>query len=273
MNNIIVFGANGMLGRYVSTYFHQHGFYVNRITRNNYDLTKITSFEIENELKKFNNPIVINCAGAIIQKIDTYGIDKMIEINSVFPWKLAKVCNKENIKLIHVTTDCVYSGLKGKYIESDIADDQNIYGKSKSIGEPTSVTVIRTSIIGEELEGKKSFIEWVKSEKGKTVNGYVRNIWNGVTCLQFAKICHKIITENLFWKGIRHFYSPDSMSKYEMVKTVSNIYDLDINVQEKQLPKQLCDRTLYSNYDISEYNIPSIKDQILELKQFNLTQS
>jgi len=270
MKDIIVFGANGMLGRYVSRFFEEKNFNVIKITRKDYDLSTITNDDLKNLIIHYDFPIVINCAGAIIQKYNRYGAEKMIQINSVFPWKLSSVCNELGIKLIHITTDCVYSGLRGHYIEDDRHDPIDVYGKSKSLGEPDYGTIIRTSIIGEEIGGGVSFVEWVKSEKGKTVNGYMRNIWNGITCLEFAKICYKIIENNLYWNGIRHIHSPDIIVKSNMIRLVSEIYNLNVNVEDKQLPVALCDRTILSKYDLSQWEIPSLRDQIIEMKNFKL---
>lgn len=272
MKNIIVFGSNGMLGRYVSNYFENKDFNIIKLTRGDFDLNKIKKQEIFELLKKYNNPIVMNCAGAIIQKLNDYGVENMIEINSIFPWKLSEICKKENIKLIHITTDCVFSGLIGMYNEDSIHDPLDVYGKSKSLGEPNYGTIIRTSIIGEELEGKKSFVEWVKSENGNTVNGFTRNIWNGITCLQFAKICEQIINDDLWWNGIRHFPSPDKYPKNELINIIAQIYGLDIQIIPKKLPVQMCDRTVSTKYPklIEKFNIPTIPEQIIEMKKFKL---
>lgn len=271
MKNIIIFGANGMLGKYVSQYFsEQENYNVINKTRKDINLAETSIKEIEANLESYENPVIINCAGAIIQKIRDYGELDMIKVNSVFPWQLAEVCEKNSYKLIHITTDCVFSGLEGMYNEDAIHSPLDVYGKSKSLGEPNYGTIIRTSIIGEELQGKKSFIEWLKSEKGNTVNGYTRNIWNGITCLQFAKICDKVISENLYWNGIRHFNSPDKLNKADMIKVISDIFNLDLKVNDVLLPKQMCDRTVSSKYDITNYNIPTIKDQLIEMKKFKL---
>jgi dTDP-4-dehydrorhamnose reductase len=269
---IIVFGANGMLGRYVSTYLEDKGHKIFRITRENYDLTYVNKQTIKNLLISHNNSVVINCAGAIIQKLNNYGVEKMVQINSIFPRRLAEACEELDVKLIHITTDCVFSGLKGMYDEDDIHDPLDVYGKSKSLGEPEYGTIIRTSIIGEELEGKKSFVEWVKSEDGNVVQGYTRNIWNGITCLQFAKIADQIITENLWWNGVRHFPSPDQYPKNELINIVAEAYELNIVVEPKELPVQMCDRTVATKYPelLEQFNIPTIPEQVAEMKEFDL---
>jgi hypothetical protein len=97
--------------------------------------------------------------------------------------------------------NCVFNGAEGGYVESSPHTAMDIYGRSKSLGESESATIIRTSIIGEELSNKLSLVEWVKSQAGKSVNGYLNHFWNGITCLQFAKICDYMLKNDLFWKG------------------------------------------------------------------------
>lgn len=121
--------------------------------------------------------------------------------------------------MIHPTTDCVFSGKKGGYVETDVHDELGSYGMSKSLGEPVGCTCIRTSIIGRELFNKKSFLEWVISNNNGTISGWSNHMWNGITCLEYCGVIEKIINEHLFWSGVKHIYSPTSVSKHEMAKT------------------------------------------------------
>jgi len=168
--------------------------------------------------------------------------------------------------LIHVTTDCVFSGKTGSYHEYSTPDETNDYGTSKSLGELCDGTIIRTSIIGEELTNKRSLLEWVISNENRTINGYSNHFWNGVTCLQLAKIIYKIINENSYWKGVRHIYSPTSVSKYELCKMISDIYELNITVKEYDTEK--VDKSLSTVYQIL-FNIPELNEQIIEMRNFN----
>jgi dTDP-4-dehydrorhamnose reductase len=184
-----------------------------------------------------------------------------IRVNSEFPHLLNGVSQKYNCHFIHITTDCVFDGSKGKYIETDHHTENGIYGHSKSLGEPLSATVLRTSIIGEEVENKKSLLEWVKSQNGNRINGFVNHYWNGVTCLQLAKIVQQIISQNLYWQGVRHIFSPTYVSKFELVKMISDIYKLQIEIIP--LETKVCDKTLSSKYNI--FVIPELYEQIQEL--------
>jgi dTDP-4-dehydrorhamnose reductase len=169
------------------------------------------------------------------------------------------------INIIHITTDCVFSGKTGGYHEYSTPDETNDYGTSKSLGELCDGTIIRTSIIGEELSNKRSLLEWVISNENRTINGYSNHFWNGVTCLQLAKIIYKIINENAYWKGVRHIFSPTSVSKYELFKMISDIYELNITV--KEFDTEIVDKSLSTVYE-KFFNIPELKEQIIEMKYF-----
>jgi dTDP-4-dehydrorhamnose reductase len=269
---IIVLGSNGMLGKYVSKYFDSKNYAVTGVNRDSVDASKITEDELydifKNGIKVKKNDVIINCMGTIKPQVDSLGDKNAILVNSVFPRLLADVAKKLEVHLIHPTTDCVYTGLKGSYTEEDKYDVGDVYGMSKALGEPSECTVIRTSIIGEEVGQSRSLVEWVKSSKDQTVFGFTNHFWNGVTCLQFAKVCEKMIQTNTFWTGIRHVHS-NTLTKQELVQTISDVYGLNITVTPKETPVK-CDRSIASIYDISEkFNIPSLETQIKEIKEFS----
>ena len=265
---IYVLGSNGMLGRYVYTYLKSIGYNIVGLTRKELDVINIREEELLSKffhMKMNTGDIIINCIGLIKQRKDIDDI-KFIYINSLFPRILANVCESMEINMIHPTTDCVFDGLKGMYTEKDLHNATDVYGKTKSLGEPENATVIRTSIIGEEIGQARSLVEWVKSNKDKTINGYTNHIWNGVTCLEFAKICHYIIDNGIFWKGVRHLSSPTSFNKYELVRAISAIYKLNINVVQFKTDVQ-CDRSLSTTY-YGDIFIPELVEQIKEMKDF-----
>ena len=135
------------------------------------------------------------------------------------------------------------------------------------MGEPPSATIIRTSIIGEEKNAKRSLVEWIKSNRDKTVFGFTNHHWNGLTCLQVAKVIDEMIQKNIFWKGVRHVHSPRTLNKQELVQLVSDIYDLNIKIIPKETEHK-CDRSLSTNsptFDISDLSI-----QIQEMKNFQI---
>jgi dTDP-4-dehydrorhamnose reductase len=270
MMRVFVIGSTGMLGKYVSTYLKNY-YEIVEIGRNDIDVSSIKESELRAKfvhLKINSGDVVINCAGTIKPRVDQLGDLNAVLVNSVFPRILANVCEYYDVKMIHPTTDCVYSGNKGKYSENDNYDVYDVYGMTKALGEPKNCTVIRTSIIGEEVNQGRSLIEWVKSEKNKTVHGFTNHFWNGVTCLEFAKICKKMIDQNMFWVGTRHLHS-NTLNKKELVELISNSFNLNVTVVEKQTEKS-CDRSITTIYeDLSKFEIPTLENQLNELKNFS----
>ena len=266
---IILFGSTGMLGNYVYSILNK-SFEIIAYTRNDFDILNDKWNKLKNIINKYEeNDVIINCAGCIPQKVANTEFRKYIRINSLFPHKLQEYCNIRKLKLIHITTDCVFNGEKGNYNEDDIHDETNIYGVSKSLGEPENCTVIRTSIIGEEMFHKKSLLEWLRKQKNKTINGYVNHLWNGITCLTLAKIIYKTISKNLFWKGVKHIHSPKIVSKYDLCCYINEIYNFNITINQYN-HRNYSNSSLTQNYQKINSNINCIKQQIMEQKQFKL---
>lgn len=266
MKNICVIGANGMLGYAVSSYFKHKNYNVIEITRREFDIAKDPMGKLEAYLD--NVDVVINCAGVIKPTIAKNSVENVIKINSIFPRNLAKLCNKKGIKCFHITTDCVYSGKKGKYTEEDYFDAEDLYGLSKNAGEMNDCMVIRTSIIGEENGNSRSLLEWAKSQAGKEVNGFTNHLWNGVTTLYLAEIIEKILTNNLYQKGIFHIYSPNTVNKYELLNIFNDVYDLKLKINPVEA-KESIDRSLSSIYDLSiKLCGKPLEQQVREMKVF-----
>lgn len=305
--SVIIFGSTGMLGRYVSKVLADGScnFVTKCITRKEYDIYKDSQFKLEDLLDSFFNSTrsakehyIINCAGIIPQKllqcdISPNGIsdsDKArlyMKVNALFPHMLANYVSKHNclagnssrIKLIHITTDCVFDGCEGDYLEGSAHTETGLYGVSKSLGEPEDCCCIRTSIIGEELiqssnasnagssSNGYSLLEWVRSHKpGSTINGFDNHYWNGVTCLTLAKVILKMILEGIYWTGVRHIYSPDNVNKYDLCCIINEVYDLNLQVRKASENSNIAriDKTLSTWFkeELLEFSIPEIKEQI-----------
>ena len=129
-------------------------------------------------------------------------------------------------------------------------------------------TVIRTSIIGEELKNKYSLLEWVKSHQDKEIKGFTNHYWNGVTCLQLSKIIEKIMMHKHYWKGVRHMFSPRPVSKYEIVGMINDIYGLNNKIIAHET-ETMVDKTILSKHNhCAMMNIPDLYTQITELQQY-----
>lgn len=258
-----------MLGRYVCSFLKSEGFGVVGFGRKELDIVNTDyhctrALLLRTGLSK--EDVIINCAGLISQRGHVAKFD-FLQGNAVFPYFLQKVCDEVGCKLIHITTDCVFSGLKGRYDESDDYDATDVYGVSKSLGEPEGSTIIRTSIIGEETRNFSSLLEWVKSNRDREVNGYTNHIWNGITCLQFAKVCRDIINSGKFWRGVKHITSPEAINKFDLVRLISDVYDLNVKVVPFETEVK-CDRSLVSIRGDVVFEIPELKDQLLKMRYF-----
>ena len=270
MVKVAVLGSTGMLGSAVGKYLLQQGFDVATSYRNEEVSYGDKKFFYDPTTHQGSIPddceYIINCIGVIKPFIND-NHENSGYLNSLFPRQLAKVCKSRGVKLIHITTDCVFSGKDGGYIESDEHDCLDFYGKTKSLGEPKEdCMVIRTSIIGEEIHKDASLISWVKSMKGKTINGFTNHTWNGVTTKQYAKVCEKIIKEDLYKEGLYHVCS-NSVTKHELVSIINERFDLEIDIVPTEAAQEV-DRTLATNEDLSLLimrDIPTVEEQIKDL--------
>jgi hypothetical protein len=189
-------------------------------------------------------------------------------VNSYFPVVLAEICNYNNIGLIHPSTDCVFSGKKGNYTETDIPDPVDNYGLSKFLGEKLPFTkisrlaVLRVSIIGND-PNSRSFMSWVLENKNNTVDGYTNHFWNGITCLEYAKIMEKIVQENT-WNGLYHIQG-ERISKHDLLHLVSDVYQIPLAITPKQVT--FCDRTLSTQTPRIVPN--NLGDQMREMRLFD----
>ena len=275
---IILFGSTGMLGAYVYKFFSQK-YEIIQINRDLFDAEKNNFDYLLNLLKEYelsNNDLIINCLGILpnLESLQKYNnnffpiiFKKFILVNSIFPHNLEKISFIYKCKVINISTDAVFQGDKKTYNENDDPDCDSIYGISKLLGETTNTT-IRTTIIGEEVFNKKNFLEFVKLNKDSSINGYENYHINGITCLEFCKVINQIIDKNLFWKGVRHIFSPTSFSKYELAKYINEIYNLNIKINKILLEKNI-NFVLESNYNLN-IEINDIEKQIYEQKEFKL---
>lgn len=168
--------------------------------------------------------VVINCIGLIKQLPWASDPLSAITVNAQLPHRISLICRTANARMIHISTDCVFNGNKGAYTERDTPDANDLYGRTKLLGEvsyPHCVT-LRTSIIGHELKVFNGLIEWFLSQKG-TVNGYVNAIYSGFPTVELAHILSEFIIPNPDLQGIYHL-SSESISKYELLKLVAEKY-------------------------------------------------
>jgi dTDP-4-dehydrorhamnose reductase len=225
---------------------------------------------------------VVNAVGIIkpyIHDDDAVESERAVRVNSLFPYNLAKAAGKS--KVIQIATDCVYSGQKGAYVESDLHDALDVYGKSKSLGEVwlDNIYHVRCSIIGPELKAHKSLLDWfLGNDKNAELNGFTNHQWNGVTTLHFARIAQGIILENIVVKHSQHVVPGNSISKLDLLKSFAREFDRpDITINATEAPV-VVDRTLATENDKLNKTIwaaagyktpPTIEKMVKELAEYD----
>ena len=235
-----------------------------RINNFECDVTNFNSlFEIIKEIKP---KYIVNCIGVLI-KGSIKDPSNAILINSLLPHKLAKYSKTVGSKLIHISTDCVFDGSKGNYIETDNKTAQDIYGLSKSLGEinDDKNLTLRTSIIGPELKNNgEGLFSWFINQKGE-VNGFTESIWGGVTTLELAEVIIKSINEN--YSGLIHITNGQPISKFELLSLIKNIFELN-NIDLKKVSGKKSDKSLNTKYHY--FNIPSYEHMITDMHKYYL---
>lgn len=242
----LIFGGTGMLGHKLIQVLSED-FSVAFTIRS--DKNKIENFEfvkdsrifektdvediqyIEKILVEVKPDFVINAVGIIKQLPESKNDLITLDINSIFPRRIAGLAEKYGFKLITVSTDCVFSGKKGNYAEDDPADAEDLYGKSKFLGEANekNCLTIRTSIIGRELFSRHSLLEWFLNNRDETVKGFTNAIFSGFPTLVLAELIKRILLEFSQIEGLYHV-SSEPISKYDLLNLIKKEFDLKTEI-------------------------------------------
>jgi len=234
---------------------------------NSYDAIDIRSMErLIEVLADFRPEAVINAVGIVKQRPDAKESIPSLEINALLPHRLALLCKGMGARLIHLSTDCVFSGRKGNYLESDPADAEDLYGKTKYLGEvhDRNCLTLRTSIIGRELSRFKSLLEWFLAQKG-TVRGFTKAIYTGFTTMEMSRIIERMLVEFPDASGV-YQVSSDPINKYELLLLFREKLGHDIEIVPDD--SFFCDRSLDSTRFRSDFSYvpPSWPTMIEELR-------
>jgi dTDP-4-dehydrorhamnose reductase len=270
---LLVVGSNGMAGHIIAKYLKQKGHTVVTVARDNADY----SVDIENTesvkslFKNLENnfDFVINCIGLLVKdSIDRP--DRAAIINSWFPHYLEYVYKDISTKVIHLSTDCVFDGKKGNYVEEDIHTEMNAYGSSKSLGEINNSkdVTFRMSIIGPEIKSSGTgLMNWILTNPNTELQGWDNAWWNGITTLQLAK-CIEMHISNPVITGIYHLVNNNNkINKYDLLSKINSIYELDKIIHRTQGPKPV-DKILIDTRQLVNFNIPDYDTMLKEIKDF-----
>jgi dTDP-4-dehydrorhamnose reductase len=279
--NILILGASGMLGNAVFTYFSKHSDHLVYGTLRSpsglkylpaeYACNVISGIDVLDQdsliaaFLKARPDVVINCVGLIKQLADANDPLTALPLNSLLPHRLAALCDAIGSRLVHISTDCVFLGNKGNYKESDPSDCQDLYGKSKYIGEvhdKRHVITLRTSIIGHELNSNTSLVDWFLSQNS-SVKGFTQAIFSGLPTVELARVMLDYVLPNPQMHGLYHV-SAEAISKYTLLDKIKKVYDKKIDIVESE--SLVIDRSLNSDFfqQDSGYSPPSW-DQLIRM--------
>lgn len=244
------------------------------IARSNQYTTPIIKMDITNFVSlgdlvaNSNFDYIINSVG-ILNKTAEDNPDNAILINSYLPHFLEKITRKTKTKIIHISTDCVFSGKKGSYVEIDFKDGEGFYSQTKALGELVNNKdlTIRTSIIGPDLNsGGIGLFNWFINQNG-LVNGFSNAFWSGVTTIQLAKSILEIIFSNNNITGLVHLTNNEKISKYNLLLLIKEVFELKA-IQLHELRSYEVDKSLINTRNDIFRNIPTYKEMIFEMHEW-----
>lgn len=269
---VLILGSTGMLGHILYSYLKQNSNYIifdisyrKKLNKSTIVLDVNNLSELSNIINQIKPDFIINCIGILI-KNSKKDPSNAIFINSFFPHFLSKLSLKSGFKLIHISTDCVFSGLKGAYDENDFKDADDIYGRSKALGELINNRdlTLRTSIIGPEIkENGEGLFQWLLKQN-KTVYGYENVYWSGLTTLELSKVISKILELDI--TGIINVTNGNRISKFKLIEIIKNEFKLDFSL--KSSAEKVVDKSLISSRSDLDLEIPSYFTMIRDLKNY-----
>lgn len=268
----LVLGATGMVGHVISIYLYEQGYDVTTFSRNQFHYCKningnaMNSNFIVSMLQKGHYDIVINCIGILNQACDKEP-SKAIYINSYLPHLIADILKDTDSKLIHLSTDCVFSGKLGFYNENSFKDGETIYDRTKALGEvnDNKNLTFRNSIVGPDMkESGIGLFNWFMKQDG-VVNGYTKAIWSGVTTLTLAKAVEKASVEDI--TGIYNLVNNKSISKFNLLK-LFNKYMKNGKTTILTSDGVNLNKSLVNNRRDFSFKVPDYEKMILDMKKW-----
>jgi len=274
---VIILGSGGLIGHQVFNYLNDTGNYELHNISHHYKVSSDTVLIDARDEKKLFDTItsispnyIINCIGILINSSEA-DPENAIYLNSYIPHRFVKLSDRINAKLIHISTDCVFSGDKKEpYIEMDEKDGRSIYARTKGLGEVINDKhlTIRTSVIGPELKNDRDeeLFHWFMSQSGE-ISGYTKAIWSGVTSIELAKAVKWSIDKNI--TGLYHITNNSSISKYNLLKLLKKYTKKNIIIKPydcKDVDKSFIDTRLLLDYEIPSYErmVSDMVDLILK---------
>ena len=268
----LVLGATGMAGHTISLYLSEKGHDVTTFSRTAFPYCKningdiMDDFLLDSILLKENYDVVINCIGILNEACELIP-SRAVYINSYLPHFIADKLKNTNTKLIHMSTDCVFSGKSAPYSEGSTRDGETFYDRTKALGEINDIKnlTFRNSIIGPDMKRNGiGLFDWFMKQQG-TINGYTGAIWTGVTTLTLAKAMEMAAIDDI--TGLYHLVNNQSISKFDLLKQFNANFKAD---ELTILPSDSvnADKTLINNRKDFSFKVPSYENMIKEMKEW-----
>jgi len=286
MSRVLVLGAGGLLGHKVCQRLRGHE--VLGLVRQGAtayegycgvfegvtllgDVDVLQAERLEATIRDVRAQVVVNCVGLVKQREEAQDPYLAVAINALLPHRLARLCAEIGARLVHVSTDCVFSGRRGRYRESDLTDAEDLYGKSKALGETgsreTSAVTLRTSFIGRELASPKhGLVEWFLAQDGGSVKGFAGVTYTGLTSVELANVIRKIVECQRDLSGLYHV-AGEAITKYELLFLLRRTYGLSVDIQRAEEP--VSDRSLVMERfsEATGYTAPTWPEMIRAMYQ------
>ena len=256
---ILIFGGSGMLGHQLWRHFHNRYETYVTLRRTGQEFERYGLFrdgrvfagvdaedfaQVARVIRDYRPDAVLNCVGIIKQLAEAKNPIQCITVNSLLPHRLAEVCGELGARLVLFSTDCVFSGKRGHYTENDLADAEDLYGRTKYLGEVAGMAyaiTLRSSIIGRELGSSHSLVDWFLSQAGGKVHGFRRAIYSGFTTMEMSRIVERALTDQRGLSGIWQVASAP-INKYDLLLLLREKFKISVEIAPQD--DFLCDRSL-----------------------------
>lgn len=264
----LILGASGMAGHLITFYLKEQGEEVEGLATKDLHYVKTHVLDATNfyELEKLitNNyyDVVINCIGILNKAADDNKCNAIL-LNSYLPHFLAKITKERKTRIIHMSTDCVFSGKRGHYTEDDISDGETYYDRTKALGElnDDKNLTFRNSIVGPDINVNGiGLFNWFMKQSGE-IDGFDKAIWTGVTTLTLAKAMHKASYEGL--TGLYNLVNNETISKYELLKLFNKYSNKGLTINK--VDGLFLDKSLYRTRDDFSFVVPTYEEQVKEM--------
>lgn len=272
MKKIAVLGSTGMAGHLISRYLENTGFDIYRISRSEQNSSHARGIDVTDirQLSDYMNEIrpdvIVNCVG-LLQKTCEARPDLAAYVNACFPHYLENQFKDNAVKVIHLSTDCVFSGQRGGYLVNDLPDGRTFYDRSKALGELNNEKdlTFRMSIIGPDIDPKGTgLFNWFMKQNG-TIHGFSNVRWNGITTLELAKAIACAIEQNLC--GLYQLVPEQEISKYHLLKLIQSVFHKD-NVEILEDADVISNKTLINQRTDFKYHVNDYPLQLAQMKEW-----